>query len=636
MLSYDTLLSQERPGTLRFGGARMALLDIEGGFWGLRQQLEALAGSPLADAVLQQAGVSAGTSFAATFTAGASAEPSADSAQLFRDCLAAYQAAGFGHFEVDTLEWPAGPISVRGSDTFEAWLMRQHEQRPATPVCAYTEGVLTAFANFLAGRQDIVCRERQCQALGASHCHFEILPGGQLDGGRQEASDSELADGGARATVPGNALRIAYQVLEQRVEERTHELSILLDVSRSLVSTLELQPLLELILEKLKLVVDYDGASIMVQDGAALQVLAYQGPIARDAARRLRFPLAEAGANQEVIRRCAPVLINDVWTDDEPLAAAFRQTAETYGAHTLDSTQMDSAGTDQKKNLCQAAECCAPFTYVRSWLGVPLLTKDRCLGMLSLDHSQAGYYTRHHKQLALAFANQVATAIETARLHAYSEEMAVAAERNRLARELHDAVTQTLFSASLIAEVLPRIWQKDPAEGEARLAELRELTRGALAEMRTLLLELRPATLTESSLTELLKQLTTAVIGRSRLDVDLEIKDERPLPAEVQVALYRIAQESLNNITKHAAATRVTISLTYELDNVSLIIRDDGRGFDQATVAVQSLGLSIMGERAEKIGAALTIESEIGWGTKVTVVYPIKRSAVSGQPSTDH
>jgi signal transduction histidine kinase len=184
-------------------------------------------------------------------------------------------------------------------------------------------------------------------------------------------------------------------------------------------------------------------------------------------------------------------------------------------------------------------------------------------------------------------------------------------------------VTQTLFSASLIADVLPRIWERDQEQGRARLEELRELTRGALAEMRTLLLELRPATLTETSLAELLRQLTQAVGGRSRLPIELIIEGERPLPPETQIALYRITQEALNNISKHAGASEVTLNVIFLPRTVNLSIQDNGRGFDPADTRHQSLGLGIMRERAQKIGADLTINSQIGAGTTVAVRCPI-------------
>jgi signal transduction histidine kinase len=144
--------------------------------------------------------------------------------------------------------------------------------------------------------------------------------------------------------------------------------------------------------------------------------------------------------------------------------------------------------------------------------------------------------------------------------------------------------------------------------------------------MRTLLLELRPATLTESSLPDLLRQLTEAVVGRSRFPVELEIEGEGALPPDVQVAFYRIAQESLNNITKHAAANRVTVHLTFATTAVILSISDDGRGFDPGGITTESLGLGIMRERAAQIGARLEIASRPGSGTTITAVWPANTS----------
>jgi two-component system nitrate/nitrite sensor histidine kinase NarX len=228
--------------------------------------------------------------------------------------------------------------------------------------------------------------------------------------------------------------------------------------------------------------------------------------------------------------------------------------------------------------------------------------------------------------LAGAFGDQAALAIENARLHEQAEQSAVVEERNRLARELHDAVTQTLFSASLIADVLPRLWEKDAAEGQRRLEELRELTRGALAEMRAMLLELRPSALAQYSLADLLRQLADAHAGRARLPVDVSVQgQEQPLPEATQSALYRIAQESLNNVAKHAGRCRVTMVLSYESHQVTLSIEDDGRGFDPAYIGVQSLGLGIMRERAEKLGGTLEIESEIGVGTRVVARCPLQK-----------
>ncbi len=202
-------------------------------------------------------------------------------------------------------------------------------------------------------------------------------------------------------------------------------------------------------------------------------------------------------------------------------------------------------------------------------------------------------------------------------------ELATLQERQRLARDLHDAVTQTLFSASLIGEVLPRLWERSPDEGRRRLEELRQLTRGALAEMRTLLLELRPAALTEAPLGDLLRQLAEATTGRARVPVTLDIECSTSLPPDVQVTLYRIAQESLNNVTKHSAASQATVNLRCTAKEVDLCICDNGRGFDPGSVSAEHLGLGIMQERARAIGARITVESRPGCGTQVRLVWSI-------------
>jgi len=221
-------------------------------------------------------------------------------------------------------------------------------------------------------------------------------------------------------------------------------------------------------------------------------------------------------------------------------------------------------------------------------------------------------------------ADQLAIAVENTRLYENAHELAAAKERQRLARDLHDAVSQTLFSVSLMAEVLPRIYERDPEQGRQRLEELRQLTRGALAEMRMLLLELRPAALAETSLPDLLRQLSEAVVGRARIPVELDVDSTRELPPEVAVAMYRIAQEALNNVVKHAGAEQVLVSLRDGHDDggdvLELVITDDGCGFDVAAGASGRLGLGIMAERAESIGARLELSSSDD-GTCVRAVW---------------
>jgi signal transduction histidine kinase len=213
---------------------------------------------------------------------------------------------------------------------------------------------------------------------------------------------------------------------------------------------------------------------------------------------------------------------------------------------------------------------------------------------------------------------------------AHAVEDAIVAERNRLARELHDAVTQTLFAASLIAEVLPDLWDMDEAEARKSTDELRQLTRGALAEMRTLLFELRPAALSQARLSDLLKQLSESVMGRQRLPICLDMVGECEIPCDVKVELYRIAQESLNNVVKYARASQVEIKIRMEEDQVQMEIRDNGIGFDLHCVKPTSLGLRIMRERAEAIQAQLEVLSQPGLGTTVNLEWHKQSTPQSG------
>jgi two-component system nitrate/nitrite sensor histidine kinase NarX len=221
--------------------------------------------------------------------------------------------------------------------------------------------------------------------------------------------------------------------------------------------------------------------------------------------------------------------------------------------------------------------------------------------------------------MAMTMANQVAITMVNAQLYEHAQTFAKLQERQRLAQELHDAVNQSLFSAGLIAEVLPRLWEQNPDEGRRSLEDLRRLTRGALAEMRGLLAELRPAVMTGSDFGDLLRQLGNALTGRVNVPVSVSITGEGVLPADVQIVLYRLCHEALNNIAKHARASQVTIHLHYRSEGVELHVQDDGRGFDPAQLPSGHSGLSMMRERAQAIGALLSITSAPGCGTTVAI-----------------
>ncbi len=268
----------------------------------------------------------------------------------------------------------------------------------------------------------------------------------------------------------------------------------------------------------------------------------------------------------------------------------------------------------------------------RSETTVPILVKERVIGVLDAQSDQLNAFDETDLAVLQSLAHQAGAAIENARLYEQAQQAAVLEERARLARELHDAVTQTLFSASLLAEALPVSWENDHQEGEKLLEELKQLNRGALAEMRTLLIELRPSSLIEANFGDLLHQLAEAARGREGFPVNVEVNCDCSLPPDVHIALYRIAQEAVNNVVKHARANSVNVQLSCsqcgngEISSdspkaIRLEVRDDGRGFDQDQVQSDHLGLSIMRERADNIGAHLQIKSESGSGTMIEVIW---------------
>ncbi len=264
-------------------------------------------------------------------------------------------------------------------------------------------------------------------------------------------------------------------------------------------------------------------------------------------------------------------------------------------------------------------------------LAVPMVIKSQIYGGLALYYSTPRNFLPEEIELAVTYADQASLAIENARLIQQVKETAVLEERSRLARDLHDAVTQTLFSTTLTAEVLPRIWEKNPQEGQKKLEELRELTRGALAEMRTLLVELRPAAMQEAELNDLIRHLGNAFIARARIPLSLSIEGNQPLPLDVKIAFYRVAQEALHNIAKHADAAQAWLNLTYTLDGLHLTIRDDGIGFDLNKLKPDHFGLGIMRERATQVGAQFCVESQPGEGTTISLRWQKAQNQDQGE-----
>jgi PAS domain S-box-containing protein len=267
------------------------------------------------------------------------------------------------------------------------------------------------------------------------------------------------------------------------------------------------------------------------------------------------------------------------------------------------STATDSVVVDGPASALGAANCV---------LGAPMRIGDQQIGYLVAESAMSGFFTDGHGDRLRAIAAQAAAAISNARLAGQVSGLAAAEERQRLARELHDAVSQTLWTAALTSESMLREVNEE-SRLRPQLTRLRQLTRGALAEMRTLMLELRPAELAQAQLHELIEQLITALECRKSLETTANLEAVELDPA-TRLVFYRFAQEGLSNVTKHSNATAVAITLTNG-SSVELRVSDNGCGFDPSAVPAGHLGLTIMRERAEAVGAQLSIDTSPGRGT---------------------
>jgi PAS domain S-box-containing protein len=252
----------------------------------------------------------------------------------------------------------------------------------------------------------------------------------------------------------------------------------------------------------------------------------------------------------------------------------------------------------------------------------PLTLGGQAVGFMAVAADQPGRrFSGDEIRLAETIAGDIVAAVENARLLEQQKLAAAARERSHIARELHDSVTQTLYSVSIVAEALPRVLARDLDEAKRNVGYLRRTTLGALAEMRTLLFELRPETLLKAGLSTLLQQLADVLTGRSRIPVEVTVDGKPDISPEAKVALYRIAQEAFNNIAKHSRASQVWVTLHANPEQVILAIRDNGRGFDPQSAPQDRLGLRIMRERASEIRATLTVDSQPDQGTRIAVTW---------------
>jgi PAS domain S-box-containing protein len=394
--------------------------------------------------------------------------------------------------------------------------------------------------------------------------------------------------------------RERYQEAERRrqVAEGMREILAVLNSKQSL------EAMLDFIVTQACRVLSSDAASLLRWEDKEGQ-LKIQSACGLDAdyVARLRSPAGQGGAGRALAER-RPIAVPDM------LAAAARTTPE-------------AVPPEPQRTLLEGL-----IRRYRAILSVPLIVKDEGYGAITLYYSRPHEFSEEEQRLAMMVAHQAALAIEAARLREQAEQAATAAERSRLARELHDSVTQGLYSVTLYAEAAARLLD----EGNRRTAsdylrELRDTAQEALREMRLLIFELRPPELEKIGLVAALQARLKAVEARAGMQAEIHVEGgdtARQVPIAVQQEVYHLIQEALNNVLKHARARQVRVRLEFRETILLAQVSDDGQGFQPAGAQeTGGLGIAGMQERAQRVGGALKVESTPGEGARVTLEVPL-------------
>lgn len=380
-------------------------------------------------------------------------------------------------------------------------------------------------------------------------------------------------------------MRQQQQIQNSEREQRLIA-EVLQDTAIILTSTLDLQEVFERILTNIKRVIPQQATAIFLIENGYASVAQSQGFTKKALQRKIdlfdRIPIYSLTYFQMMI-----------------------ETQETIYLSNLSELELPHLATSN------------------SIIISPILLKQDIIGFIMIEQKIVQNNGQRFAGRLTAFAAQAAIAIQNSRLYARAQGAAVFEERQRLARDFHDSVSQTLFSASFIVEAIRRNETNISDDSASLLDELYLLIRGALAEMRTLLLELKPTKLLETDMTDLLRQSAEALWSRKQIELDIDIEEQQEeLPLRVKVAFYRIAREALHNIVKHSQAETVALYYRGTSDNAILKISDNGIGFVADDKKLQQgLGLSNMKNRAKHIGANLKLETAQASGTTIHLLW---------------
>jgi signal transduction histidine kinase len=275
---------------------------------------------------------------------------------------------------------------------------------------------------------------------------------------------------------------------------------------------------------------------------------------------------------------------------------------------------------------------------LRHFVALPMRFKGRMIGVLTVFSHQADAFTGEDITLLETVATQLADAVETARLRKQAQEGAVVQERQRLARELHDSVTQALYSLNLMVNAARRFAENGNMERSLHyLDQLPDISQQALKEMRLLIYDLRPSALEEEGLAFALAQRLETVERRAGVSPTLSCDPAIKLPREIEEGIYRITIEALNNVLKHAAATEVSVRVENTQENVVLEIQDNGKGFEPTRgILAEGIGMKSMRERAEQFNGSFEVFSRPGSGTLVRAVIPLQPAKNTDHPQAEN
>jgi PAS domain S-box-containing protein len=262
---------------------------------------------------------------------------------------------------------------------------------------------------------------------------------------------------------------------------------------------------------------------------------------------------------------------------------------------------------------------------IRSFIQVPVVSPlGRPLGFFSVAYTRERHFTQGEQDLLTALADRAAVAIGNADLYQRAQRAASLEERQRLARELHDSVSQALYGIALGARTAQTLLERDPKKASEPVDYVLSLAEAGLAEMRALIFELRPESLESEGLTAAIRKQAEAVQARHGISIEFRSSNEPDLPLATKEAAYRITQEALTNVIKHSQATEVRVTLASDGEGLELEVADNGAGFDATGDFPGHLGLHSMKERAEKSGGRLEICSEPGAGTRVIATFAVR------------